>query len=129
MAMVVQLVRKNKRGVAMTKDVLELERQDVNDVDVIASSADDAVQDDIQHFFAMRSITVPPKGSKALGAGVYAAGEVMPEFAVTLEPNIGEQMGVSLERLDIPGKGKYMPLYQFHNFGDKPCRVTISRRD
>ncbi|HSX07650.1 MAG TPA: hypothetical protein VLG11_02050 [Candidatus Saccharimonadales bacterium] len=50
----------------------------------------------------------------------------MPVFAVRYEPALDELMGAALERLDIPHRAKYLAVYHFHNFSDKPCKITVS---
>jgi hypothetical protein len=89
------------------------------------SSEEQSVRTD----FETQSVKLEPGGVKSVGLGIYNKSTAMPAFQLAYEPAMEDAIGVSLERLDITGKSKYMPFYQFHNFGDKPCVVTVSRQD
>lgn len=77
--------------------------------------------------FHKNSLTLEAGGSKTIGLGAYSVSEPMPEFDVTFDPDMKDFIGASLERLEIPGKEKYLPMYHFHNFGETACRITIQR--
>lgn len=72
-----------------------------------------------------KTVTIAPGSGKAVGLGVYLATAPSPEVQVTYTPDLHDDIGVSHERLDIPGQSKYILLYQFHNFSQKPCQVTM----
>ncbi|HJQ08652.1 MAG TPA: hypothetical protein VJ836_04195 [Candidatus Saccharimonadales bacterium] len=74
-----------------------------------------------------RSIVLDPGKTATIGLGVYNLSEPMPSFVVESVPATQDMLGISLERLDIPGKSKYVAFYQFHNFGDKPICITVRR--
>ena len=74
--------------------------------------------------FPDKTITVEPGQGRVVGLGVYREADPEPDFALSFDPDIQEDMGVSFEHLDLPGEHKYMLMYQFHNFGNKPCRIT-----
>jgi hypothetical protein len=78
--------------------------------------------------FTSRSVTIKPGGMKSVGLGVYGAQAEQPTFTLTFTPDLGEQIGASLDRLDIPGKSKYMLLYQFRNNSDKDCTVEVRQQ-
>lgn len=75
--------------------------------------------------FTQQTIAIAPGESRSIGLGAYESSISMPEFEVTYSPQLAESMGASLERLDIPGKTRYIAVYHFHNFSDKPCEVTV----
>ncbi|SRR6266568_981964 len=77
--------------------------------------------------FTEATITVGPGRAQSLGLGAYDAAEPMPLFDLAYDPNLEDLMGASLERLDIPGKAKYIAVYHFHNFSDKTCCITVRR--
>lgn len=79
--------------------------------------------------FTASTITLGPGKAQTVGLGAYDASEPMPAFSLIYEPTLDEElMGISLERLDIPGKSKYIAVYHFHNFSDKDCRITVQLR-
>lgn len=75
-----------------------------------------------------RTIVIKPRTGKAVGLGVYKAGGPNPEFEVVYSPDIHDDIGISQEKLDIPGKSLYMLLYQFYNFSEKTCKITMHHR-
>lgn len=75
-----------------------------------------------------KTVTIAPGSGKAVGLGIYQATSPSPDIYVTFQPDLQDDMGVSHERLDIPGESKYLLLYQFHNFSHTPCRVTMQLR-
>lgn len=75
--------------------------------------------------FTEQTIAIAPGESRSIGLGAYESSVSMPDFEVTYSPQIAESMGASLERLDIPGKTRYIAVYHFHNFSDKSCEVTV----
>ena len=72
-----------------------------------------------------KTVIVAPGSGKAVGLGVYQATAPSPEVQVTYQPDLHDDIGVSHERLEIPGQSKYVLLYQFHNFSQKSCQVTM----
>jgi hypothetical protein len=88
------------------------------------SQAELAARESGKHFIAS-DVTVKPKDSTRLGLGIYPSTEPDPVFDVAFDPDMGDAVGASLERLDIPGEPKYMLLYHFNNYGDQPCRISV----
>jgi hypothetical protein len=78
--------------------------------------------------FTSRTVTVKPGNTKSVGLGVYAAQAKKPIFALKFTPDMGELVGATLDRLDIPGKPKYMLLYQFRNNGDRDCTIEVRQQ-
>lgn len=76
-----------------------------------------------------KTITIQPGSGKAVGLGVYKSTTPDPQFKVTYDPDLGDGIGLSTERLDIPGQSKYMLLYQFQNFSQKACQITLHLRN
>lgn len=72
-----------------------------------------------------KTVTIKPGSGKAVGLGVYKSTVKDPEVKVTCQPELHGDMGISAEHLEIPGKSKYILLYQFQNFSQKSCRVTM----
>jgi hypothetical protein len=75
----------------------------------------------------VRKLVVSPGSIKSIGVGVFHASIKAPNFLLQFSPDLGDQVTSALDRLDIPGSGKYMLLYQFQNFGNKSCEVTITQ--
>jgi hypothetical protein len=75
----------------------------------------------------VRKLVVSPDSIKSIGVGVFHASVKVPQFILSFSPDLGDQVTASLDRLDIPGGGKYMLLYQFQNFANKSCEVTITQ--
>lgn len=77
--------------------------------------------------FVSRTITLKPGGSKSVGLGVYTERIPHPDFKLRFVPDIKDMIVTSLDRLDIPGKSKYMLLYQFRNNSTKECTVNVEQ--
>lgn len=77
---------------------------------------------------AEKTIVVAPGDGRSVGMGIYHASAPLPVYDIILQPDIGDAMGVSQEELTMPNKSEYMLLYHFHNFGNKPCKVTLRRK-
>lgn|GEM_PF-2203692 len=77
------------------------------------------------NMFSGATMIILPGRVQSMGLGAYNASDPMPKFKVSYEPDIGDQMGASLERIDVPGKPRYVAVYQFHNFSEKPCQITV----
>lgn len=75
----------------------------------------------------VRKLVVSPGSIKSMGVGVFHTSVKAPDFLLKFSPDMGDQVTSALDRLDIPGSGKYMLLYQFQNFGNKACEVTITQ--
>jgi hypothetical protein len=75
----------------------------------------------------VRKLVVSPGSIKSIGVGVFHASVKAPNFLLRFSPDLGDQVTSALDRLDIPGSGKYMLLYQFQNFGTKSCEVSITQ--
>lgn len=72
-------------------------------------------------------ITVDPGTSRVIGLGAYPVDELEPDFDFAYSPDMEDEIGISLERLDLPDQSQYLVLYMFHNYGDVPCTVAIRR--
>lgn len=75
-----------------------------------------------------KTVVIRPGDGKAVGLGIYSTAAPNPQFDVTFTPDIQEDIGVTHEKLDIPGQSRYMLLYQFQNFSQKTCKVTMHLR-
>ena len=78
--------------------------------------------------FVSDSIVLKPGETKRLPLGAYSATEQDPQFDQTVQPNIGEQLGLSHEKMEIPGSSRYILSYEFHNSSNMMCTVTVRRR-
>lgn len=78
--------------------------------------------------FVSDSIVLKPGETKRLPLGAYNTAEQSPQFDQTIEPNIGEQLGLSHEKMEIPGSSRYILFYELHNFSNMACTVTVRRR-
>jgi hypothetical protein len=72
-----------------------------------------------------KTVTIKAGSGKAVGLGEYEVSVESPEVQVSFQPDVHDDIGVSYEKLDIPGQGKYLLLYQFHNFSQMTCRITM----
>ena len=78
--------------------------------------------------FDQGMVTVEPKGTRRLPLGSYLKSDHKPEFDLLLRPALNEQLGISLEQIDIPGTPRYILFYSLQNFSEKSCQVTVTRR-
>ncbi|HUC90110.1 MAG TPA: hypothetical protein VMR45_04885 [Patescibacteria group bacterium] len=78
--------------------------------------------------FVTCTISIEPGAAKRVALGSYYISQAEPQFVVTMTPDIQDHLGLSFERLDIPGKPKYVAFYLLHNFSEKFCQVTVARR-
>lgn len=74
---------------------------------------------------AATKVTVLPGNSTSVGLGMYTSQASAPSFDIAFEPDLREDIGMSEERLELPNQQRYMLFYQFHNFGPKPCEITL----
>lgn len=72
-------------------------------------------------------IEVNPGNPHFVAMGVYPDSEVEPNFGLDFDPNMKDKMDCAPLRFDIPGESSYLMIYQLHNYGDKPCTVSIKR--
>lgn len=77
--------------------------------------------------FTSRTLTIAPGETKQVAIGSYGFSEPQPIFEISSSPDISEQLGASFEKLDIPGKPKYVAFYHLHNYSDKQSKVTVLR--
>lgn len=70
-----------------------------------------------------KTFTLAASKGKSIGLGVFTTG-TDPHYKVTSSPDLGEFLGLAREKLPLEG-GRYMLLYQFHNFYDKPSEITV----
>lgn len=73
------------------------------------------------------TVRLKPNETRRLPLGSYPKSEHQPRFDVAVTPGIGEQLGVSLERIDMSSAPRYILFYSFHNFSEKPCEVIVTR--
>jgi hypothetical protein len=78
--------------------------------------------------FHSRKVVLKAGGAKSVGLGTYTQIRSKSDFTFSITPDIGDDLGVSLEMVDIPGTEKVLGLCHLHNYGDKGCEVTISNR-
>lgn len=71
------------------------------------------------------TITIKAGSAKAVSMGVFGDDRDDPVYDVSFAPDLHDDIGVSHEKLSIPGQERYMLLYQFQNFSDEPCTVTL----
>jgi hypothetical protein len=74
-----------------------------------------------------KTVELQPHKGRAVGMGVYNAKDAEPDFELSFSTDYEEEIGVAHDRLTVGGS-RYLLLYQFHNFGSKPCTVTLTRR-
>lgn len=72
-----------------------------------------------------RAITINPGQTKTVGLGTYKTVLPEPAFDIQFSPDIQDMIGVSRDKLEDASSGKYILLYQFHNFGDQACNITV----
>lgn len=77
--------------------------------------------------FTKKEIVVTPGIGRAVGLGLYVNGTSEPDFTLTFRPDMEDEMGIALSRLEIPEKRQFLMMLQLHNFGSKPCTVTVKR--
>lgn len=70
-----------------------------------------------------RVITLKPGESQAVRIGIFESTMPTPRLAVDSTPHLGEQLGVSVTRLDEDGD--YTLICHIQNFSDHPADVTI----
>jgi hypothetical protein len=70
------------------------------------------------------SVEVKPKQSGELVVGIYERGMPEPVLELKYEPNLGDVIGASLDRVEDE-QGDYTLVYHLENFGDQPCKVTV----
>jgi hypothetical protein len=77
--------------------------------------------------FTEGTIELGPRESRSMPLGQYDEGDPTPEFTVTVDPEIEEEMiGMSLDRFDYSDSALcYLLHYQFENYGDKTCKITV----
>ncbi|MEV6241032.1 hypothetical protein [Lentzea sp. NPDC051838] len=71
-------------------------------------------------------VKIEPGQSGELLIGYFEQGMPEPELDVSCVPDVGEDMGRSLDRLN--GVGEYELIYHFTNFGAVPSVVTVTGR-
>ena len=69
-------------------------------------------------------VTVAPYAMEAISLGLFEAGRPEPELYATVEPDIGDLLGASLERQD--DDGEYRLTCHLQNYGGRKCRVTVT---
>lgn len=74
-----------------------------------------------------KTIELAPHKGRAVGMGLYSVKDPEPDFEIHLSTDYDEEIGISHDRLEVGGS-RYLLLYQFHNFGSKPCIVSLTRK-
>ena len=77
--------------------------------------------------FKQKDVLVDPGSGRAISLGQYDSGKAEPDFSFSFKPDMEDEMGIASTRLDIPEEKRYVVMLQLHNFGSKPCTVTIKR--
>lgn len=88
----------------------------------------DGVPSPLHKKFTSTVTDIAPGKQKAVPLGSYLKSEPSPTFDLAVDNDMMDFVGASLERQDITGTPRYVMFYQLHNYGDKPCRVTVRRR-
>lgn len=70
-------------------------------------------------------LVLTPNAHRTIEVGTYGKDVPAPLFSLTFDPDMEEEIGVSRGRVDLPDGPRYVLLYQFHNFGSRPCTITI----
>lgn len=83
--------------------------------------------DDFYKPVTRKIISIDPGTSRVVGLGAYPNTEREPDFDFVFSPDMEDEIGISLERLDLPDETQYLVLYMFHNYGDVPCTIAIRR--
>jgi hypothetical protein len=78
--------------------------------------------------FEQRTVTLKAGDARTVGLGAYDNPRPVTDFDIQSTPDIGDNLGTSLEMVDIPGTPRVMGLYHLHNYGDTECNVTVSSR-
>lgn len=79
--------------------------------------------------FHSRTVTLEPGAAKRVALGSYSMSDPRPDFEVTVAPPVlQEQTGSSMEQISIPGTQKFVAFCHLHNFSDKQCDITITKR-
>lgn len=69
-------------------------------------------------------IEVKPRQPAELVVGIYESCIPEPELKVHTTPDVGDDLGVSLARIE--GQGDYTLVYHFQNFGNQACRAVVT---
>lgn len=77
----------------------------------------------------MKNMILEPGSGKAVEFGLYDNLAPEPNIQVSFIPNLGDEVCMSYEKLDLPGESRYVLLYQFQNFSSEACRITMALRD
>ncbi|HSH55555.1 MAG TPA: hypothetical protein VK983_01870 [Candidatus Limnocylindrales bacterium] len=75
-----------------------------------------------------KTLTITPGNGKALNVGTFKTNEPIPEYTITIVPNVKDDIGMSKERLKSAGGRSYSLVYQFQNFSEKTCKVTVRQK-
>ncbi len=92
------------------------------------NDATETYLDNSSNHVTEKFIVVKPGNGKAVGLGIYSS-DSNPEYDVTYQPDVHDDIAVTHERLDVPGQARFILLYQFHNFSERACKITLRLRD
>lgn len=87
----------------------------------MAEQANDLLKTAVDH----TTVVIRAGDAKAVSLGVFNEAAEEPLYDVTFSPDLHDDIGVSHEKLSIPGQDRYLLLFQFQNFADEPCAVTV----
>lgn len=76
--------------------------------------------------FSSKTIDIKAGEAKQIALGSYMPTDPRPAFALSSQPELGEQLAYSLEQIGIPGSQKYILTYHIQNFSGKDCRVSVA---
>lgn len=76
-----------------------------------------------------KTVVLDPGLGRTVSLGIYPNAALEPDFTISLDPDKENQLGIALAHVDLPDGEQYMLLYQFHNFGDSSCSVTLQRSE
>ncbi|HSX28157.1 MAG TPA: hypothetical protein VLF60_01765 [Candidatus Saccharimonadales bacterium] len=68
-------------------------------------------------------VLVKPRHMTKLVVGMYESSIPEPKFRLEFESSASDAINASLFKFD--DKDHYTLVYQFQNYGDRPCRVTV----
>lgn len=89
----------------------------------------EANKKDNTRVFQSRTILLQSGAARTVGLGTYPNIQPESDFIVSTNPDIGSNLGKSLEMVKVPGSSKVLGLYHLQNFGSKECNVTVSYRN
>ena len=72
-----------------------------------------------------KTLTLNPGCGKAVSLGKYDIKSPLPNIKLSCHPELGDEMSVAHEKLQLPGESTYELLYKFHNYSSRACEIKI----